>query len=286
MMDLSFLKNVEVKEVAKKAKAERVKLDKSPVEGAHFRVYKNGRMFTSEATAAEYNLEFAPMEEIIVPGKDSSEDKTKLIKAGNGLDIFSSENWQMIAVPQPMLFIAVVARNGNPKIDVYGSTGYDEDNNPKRSIHANTVQAFCKDWLVPQLETVYGVDFEEVDYVDLVMNVEYAIEAPATPSGDRMYSIPKTVSRGESKGDLTFLTRKNVQVFPLTVFEPVTVDPDQVDLEDSIEEVEAESKEEVAVEEVADTATDPVDDSDGEFEEPSVDNGFSSKTPKKKKADA
>jgi hypothetical protein len=279
MMDLSFLKNVEVKEVAVKAKAERVKLDKSPVMGAHFRVYKNGRIFTADGTAVEYHLEFAPKEEIIVPGKDSSEDKTKEITTGNGLDIFSSENWQMIAVPQPMLFIAIVARNGNPKIDVYGSTSYDDDGVPKRSIHSNTVSSFGKDWLVPQLETVYGVDFEEVDHVDLVMATEYAIEAPLTPNGDRMYSIPKTVSRGDNKGDLVFLTRKNVKVFPLTVFEVAEVtDPAQVDLEDSIAEVTDETADTTEAAEVTTDAT--------EMEEPNVDNGFSTKTPKKKKADA
>jgi hypothetical protein len=285
MMDLSFLKNVEVKEVAVKAKAERVKLDKSPVMGAHFRVYKNGRIFTADATAVEFHLEFGAKEEIIVPGKDSSEDKTKEIAAGCGLDIFSSENWQMIAVPQPMLFIAIVPRNGNPKIDVYGSSSYDDDGQPKRSIHSNTVSSFGKDWLVPQLETLYGIDFEEVDFVDLIMNVEYGIEAPKTPNGDRMYSIPKTVSRGENKGDLVFLTRKNVLVYPLTVFEePATEDPDQVDLEDSIAEIAGEAEvKEVIVKEVT---TDQTEEPDGEFEEPSVDNGFSTTAKKKAKTKA
>jgi hypothetical protein len=243
-MDLSFLKNVEVKEVAVKAKAERVKLDKFPIEGASFRVYKNGRIFTAPTVAGEFMLEFGAKEEIIIPGKDSSEDTTKEITIGNGLDIFSSENFQMIATPTPMLFIAIVPRQGNPKIDVYGSTSYDEDGSPKRSIDSNTVSSFAKDVLVPQLEEVYGINFEEVDFVDLIMNTEYAIEAPKTPNGDRMYSIPKTVSRGDNKGDLVFLTRKNVTVFPLTVFEGVAApegevtDSNQINLEDSIQEVQ------------------------------------------------
>jgi hypothetical protein len=279
MMDLSFLKNVEVKEVAVKARAERVKLDKSPVMGAHFRVYKNGRIFTADATAVEYSLEFGQKTELVIPGKDSDEDKVKEITAGCGLDIFSSENWQMIATPAPMLFIAIVPRNGNPKIDVYGSTSYDDDGEPKRSIHSNTVSSFGKDWLVPQLETLYGIDFEEVDFVDLVMNTEYGIEAPKTPNGDRMYSIPKTVSRGDNKGDLVFLTRKNVLVFPLTVFE-VPTDDAQVDLEDSIDEVTAEE-----TDASADVTTDATEQPVAEMEEPNVDNGFSTKTPKKK-ADA
>ena len=260
-MDLSFLKNVEVKEVAVKAKAERVKLDKSPVEGASFRVYKNGRIFTAESIADEFSLEFGSKEEVLIPGKDSSEDKTKEIVSGNGLDIFSSENWQMIATPAPMLFVAVVPRNGNPKIDVYGSCTYEEDGTPKRSIHNNTVSTFAKEFLIPQLEEVYGVNFEEVDFVDLIMNTEYGIEAPRG-----VFSIPKTVSRGDSKGELVFLTRKNITVYPLTIFDGVTApagieeesdehpgesdtyssgaEAGQVDIEDAIAEVTSEVIEE------------------------------------------
>jgi hypothetical protein len=245
-----MMKMVNLKEVAVKARAERVKLDKSPVTGASFRVYKNGRIFTAEAIAEEYSLEFGAKEEIIVPGKDTDTDKTKEVVIGNGLDIFSSENWQMIATPAPMLFVAIVPRHGNPKIDVYGSTSYEEDGIPKRSIDSNTVSSFGKDILVPQLEELYGVNFEEVDFIDLVMVTEYAIEAPRG-----VFSIPKTVSRGDNKGDLVFVTRKNITVFPLTVFEGVAeskdeaTDSDQIDLEDSIQEVQetADEIEEVQV---------------------------------------
>ena len=109
-MDLSFLKNAEVKEVAVKKKATRATLEKFPVEGADFRVYKNGRMFTAPATAGEYNLAFGP--------KLEGEGDAKAITVGNGLDIFSSENWQMISTPETIVFVGVVARQGNSKIDV------------------------------------------------------------------------------------------------------------------------------------------------------------------------
>ena len=99
-MDLSFLNNVEVKEVATKAKVNRITLEKTPVAGADFRVYKNGRIFTHPDTAAKYNLAFGPKESIVIPGKDSEDDTTKEVISGNGLDIFSSENWQMLATPE------------------------------------------------------------------------------------------------------------------------------------------------------------------------------------------
>jgi len=236
MMDLSFLKNVEVKEVAPKMRAERVKLEKFPVGGAHFRVYKNGRIFTDPVIAGKYALNYGPKEEITIPGKDTAKDKVKLVPSGNGIDIFSSENWQMIATPTPMLFIAIVGRAGNPKIDIYGSTSYDADGEPTRSIDTNTVSSFGKNFLVPKLEEIYGIDFEEADFVDLVMNTEYQIEAPRG-----VFSIPKTVSRGADKGELTFLTRKDVSVFPLTVFEAPKPHGEQTNLEDAIDDAEKEA---------------------------------------------
>lgn len=230
-MDLSFLKNVEVKEVAVKAKAARIGLEKTPATGADFRVYKNGRIFTHPTTAATYDLEFGPK---IKVGENEH-------TAGCGLDIFSSEDWQMIVTPEPLLFVAIVFREGNAKIDVYGSTTYEEDGTNKRSIDNNTISSFGVEFLVPALASVYGVDWEKVDYVDLVINAEFQIKSPKN-----VYSIPKIVSRGERKGESVFVTRKDVQVFPLTVFAGATtaVDPNQVDLEDSIAEVEAEEVEE------------------------------------------
>lgn len=241
-MNLDFLKNVEVKEVVTKAKVSKATLDKFPVEGADFRVFSNGRIFTSPATADKYLLHFGAKETIIIPGKDSSEDKSKDVPVGNGLDIFSSEDWQQLAPEETILFIGIVPRDGNGKIDVYGSTSYDDDGEPKRHIDANSVTTFVKEWLVPQLETVYGIDFEENAFVDLVIAEDYKIETKS-----HVYSIPKTQSRGDDKGKLVFNTRKDIDVFPLVVFQPATepegetVDPDQTDLEDAIVEAEAEN---------------------------------------------
>lgn len=229
-MDLSFLKNVEVKEVAIKAKAERVGLVKSPVNGADFRVYKNGRIFTHPKTAEKFNLEFGPKELV----------NDKEITVGNGLDIFSSEDWQMIQSPEPLLFVGIVPREGNSKIDVYGSTTYNEDGTNKRSIDNNTVSTFGADTLIDMLASVYGVNWDTKDYVDLVINTEFQIVAPKG-----VYSIPKIVSRGEFKGSPVFVTRKDILVYPLTVF----TGGEQVTLEDAIAEAEAEAEKVIESEE-------------------------------------
>jgi len=229
-MDLSFLKDVEVIEVANKARAVRVSLEKTPVDGADFRVYKNGRIFTHPATDAKFNLEFGPKIE---------NENGKLVAVGNGLDVFSSDDWQMIHTPETLLFVAIVPREGNTKIDVYPSCNYAEDGSNLRSINDNVVSTFGASSLVDMLTKVYGVDWEVIPYVDLVINTDFQIKAPR-----EVYSIPKVVSRGKDKGESTFVTRNNIQVFPLTPFiakEETTVDPNQVDLEDSIAEIQAEN---------------------------------------------
>lgn len=244
-MNLDFLKNAEVKEVETKKKVSKATLEKFPVEGANFRIYQNGRIFTDPATADKYNLHFGPKETVIIPGKDSTEDKSKEVPVGNGLDIFSSDDWQQLPVEETVLFVGIVPRNGNGKIDVYGSTSYDEDGSPKRSIDANSITTFVKEWLVPQLEEVYGVNFEDEGYVDLMIAEDYQIITKS-----HVYSIPKTQSRGDDKGKLVFNTRKDISVFPLVVFDAGTVapedsideeavgDPNQIDMVDAIAEAE------------------------------------------------
>lgn len=236
-MDLSFLKTVEVIEVATKAKAARVSLEKTPVEGADLRVYKNGRIFPHPSTVEKFSLEFGPKQEVEINGK------TKLITVGNGLDIFNSNDWQMISSPETLLFVAIVPREGNAKIDVYASTTYEEDGTNKRSVYNNTISTFGADVLLDELATVYGVDWETVEYVDLCINTDFQIKAPRD-----VYSIPKVVSRGEKKGEAVFITRNNIEVYPLT---PFVAKSNQVDLEDSIAEIEAENlaKAEVEIEE-------------------------------------
>ena len=252
-MNLDFLKNVDVKEVAINAKVSRMSLSKTPRDGADFRVYKSGKMFAHPDTAGLYGLEFAPKEEGVI--------------VGCGLDIFQSKDWPMIAIDENMLFVGIVPRESNSKIDVYGNTGYNEDGTPKRSVMSNSVQSFVKESLVPMLEELYGVNFEEVDFVDLVIQTDFPI---ISPKG--VYAIPKVVSKGKNKGEFTLKARKDILVCPLTIWEEPT-NPNQVDLEDSIEEVENEKAEL------------PKMSSEEAFEAPDVNNNFSTNT-KKEKADA
>ena len=252
-MNLDFLKNVDVKEIAVQAKASRVSLNKTPKDGADFRVYKNGKMFAHPDTTEGFNLEFAPKEDGVL--------------VGCGLDIFQSKDWPMIAIDENMLFVGIVPREGNSKIDVYGNTGYNEDGTPKRSVMSNSVQSFVKESLIPMLEELYGVNFEEVDFVDLVIQTDFPIVSP-----NGVYAIPKVVSKGKNKGESTLKARKDILVCPLTLLEE-SIESNQVDLEDSIEEVENEKAEL------------PKMSSEEAFEAPNVNNNFSTNT-KKEKADA
>ena len=236
-MDLSFMKNVEVKEVAAKAKVSRITLEKTPVDGADFRVYKNGRMFCHPDTAKKYDLEFGSKKIIIIKGKDGEEDTTKEATSGNALDIFSSADFTMVDLEQVVIFVGITPREGAKKLDMYGYTSYNEDGSPKRSVDANSASSFGTNSLVPMLEEIYAVDFEDKDFVDLVMVTEYQIKSP-----NSIYAIPKVSSRGDNKGTPMLEARKDILVYPLTVFElPVEKKGKQVDIEDAIENAESKS---------------------------------------------
>ena len=222
-MDLSFLKNVEVKEVKKVSRVAKDSVKKIPVDGADFRIYKNGLIFTHPTTAIKYSLEYGNKNLIV-----QDDNTVKKTIHGNGLDIFSSENWSMVPTEETILFIAIVPREGNSKIDVYGTTSYNEDGSSKRSIDANFISTFGKDVLVDMLSDIYAVDWSIVEFIDLNIVTEYPIESP-----NDLYSIPKIVSRGKKKGQPTLVIRKDIKIYPLVIFEQ----PDgQVDLEDAIVE--------------------------------------------------
>jgi hypothetical protein len=207
-MDLSFLSNVEVQAPEKKERKGRTSINTVPAEGADIRVFGNGKMYPSQAFADKHALEFVPKETVEVEGKDP-----KTVVVGNGLDIFSSSSWGMINIEQEVIFLAVVPKSA-PKVDVWNSTKYDEDGNPKASVFTQGVNTFAKTRLVPMLATSYGVDWDKVDYVDLQV-----VETQPIVSPTGVYAIPKIVSTGERKGEADYVRRENINVCPVIVVE-------------------------------------------------------------------
>ena len=200
-MNLDFLNNVELDTVAPKAKVATPKL---PVD-ADIRVFANGRVYPSEAFAKEFALEF------VKKAVDSLSGTTYVV--GNGLDIFDSKRWGAIKgkLPQELIFISAVPK-GVAKVDMWGSTSYDDKGEPKASVLTQGSNTFAKKQLVPMLADIYGINWETTVYVDLKVDREHTISSPTG-----IYHLPKLISGGKHKGEDTYIRREFIVVNPLTV---------------------------------------------------------------------
>lgn len=217
-MNLDFLKNVKLEAVDKATPKARVTVITLPEE-ADLRIFKNGRVYPSVAYAEKHALEFVPKENIA--DKDEPE---KLIIMGNGLDIFSSKDWSMIGdIEQAILFCAVVPKS-SPKVDMWASTKYEEDNTPKASVFTQGTNTFAKTRLIPMLADVYGVNWDTTAFVDLKI-----VEEQPMVSANGYYVVPKIVSTGNRKGQPDYIRRENLTVCPLVVVHIETIaEPDEV----------------------------------------------------------
>ena len=206
MSNLDFLSNVTLETV--KVEAKKVSTDKLPTNG-DIRVFANGKVYPSIEFAAKHSLDFVPRVNVAEEGQPEN-----LVLVGNGLDIFRSSDWGMIAdtLPKEILFVAVVPK-AEPKVDMWGSCKYDkETGEPKSSILTQGSNTFAKTVLVGYLENVLGVVWEAVEYVDLVVVTEHTMT-----SSNNVYHLPKTISTGARKGEPDSVRRENLFIHPLVL---------------------------------------------------------------------
>lgn len=210
-MDLSFLLDVKLEAVKKVAPKGRVIAPKLP-ENADLRLFANGRIYPSKAFAELANLEFMPK----IPatpkdGEEASDECTVVV--GNGLEIFSSKDWGMIKgqLPQELIFCAPVPKT-LPKVDMWASTKYDDDNNPKASVFTQGANTFARERLVPMVADIYGINWEETEYVDFKVVADSVMVSP-----NNLYHLPKIVSTGKDKGKADYIRRENLTVCPLII---------------------------------------------------------------------
>lgn len=216
MKDLSFLKKATVAEpVATTRSGGGSTLVKLPVEGAHLRVFKNGRVYPSEKLAEDFGLHYLPKQEIIDP-----EGNMEVSVVGNGLDIFSSDDWKQVqGLEERILFVAAIKRQEKPgklapKMDLFGSCQYKEGL-PATDIYTQGPSTFGKTRLVHMLADVYGVNWDESKFVDVVISFEN--EMPKTI--ENVYQLPKLIQRGDNQGKAEYIRRENLNIYPIFVLE-------------------------------------------------------------------
>lgn len=196
-MNFDFLRNVELT-TPEIAKAGRTSADKIPV-GLRIRVFANGKIYPSKELVDIFSLEYAP--------KDSEEIR-------KGFDVFSSKGWPMYPVnaQEHCIFVAAVSKRA-AKVDLFAQVGYDENGEPKTSVTEQGGGSFGVQFL-EMVKDVYNIEIEKGSYRDFEFRTDLQIK-----SSNDVYFIPKTVARGENKGQVTLIRREYTPVIPLVPVE-------------------------------------------------------------------
>ena len=204
-INFDFLKTVELSTPDVKEVQSRVSSIKNP-EGLAIRVFGNGKVYPSAELVAKYNLEYQPK------GSDN---------ATNGLDVFNSKDWNMFPsnAPQHVVFIAIVPKSST-KIDLFGQVGYNDDNTPKSTVMEQGGGSFGKEFK-EMVESVYGIEIGVREYRDFKVSDDIIMK-----SETGIYFMPKTVTRGAHKGEISVVRRENVSVIPLVPMDSEFGEPD------------------------------------------------------------
>ena len=196
MKGLDFLKNASLvvqEETVTKTRLFTKTASRNP-ENADLRIYANGSVYPSKELVAEFQLQYQP--------KNSE-------NPGYAFDVIvSSEYGACKDFKRNILMIAAVEKN-QPKVDLFSSTVYDKEGNPIADVMTQGSNTFGKQ-LLEKLKEVEGITLEEGKFVDLLIIREYPFKTP-----NDIYLLPKTVSRGEHKGELTYIRRENITLYPL-----------------------------------------------------------------------
>jgi 5-hydroxyisourate hydrolase-like protein (transthyretin family) len=197
-MNLDFLKDVTLKESDVKVRATRAKLNTTPVEGANLRLFSDGRIFPSQELVTMYNLEY------VAKGED----------VGNGFDIIDTDNSPHYPEGQQRIVMVSLTPKDSSKVDLFGSVGYNEDGSIKKSVMDQGSTTTGK-WLVALLLDVYAEELfvGDTNFVDLQIHTDMSLNTT-----NDIYHMPKTVTRGEKKGEVSYVRRTNTTLWPLTVF--------------------------------------------------------------------
>ena len=228
MKDLSYLKKVVLEEVPANVPGTRTgtsSIVKQPTD-ADLRVFKNGRVYPSAAFLEANGFEYKAKIETVDPVTGN----VKVTVIGNGLDIFSSTNWTMVkGLEEEVIFCAIIPRQGNPKIDLWGSCQYKEGL-PVGTLLDQGASTFGKTSLVDMLASAYGVDWSTAKHVDLKVELDIPM---VSESG--VYHLPKLVARGEKKGKATYVRRELINIFPLTVVATETSEDTNPDITNALD---------------------------------------------------
>lgn len=232
MSKLSFLQNIALIAVDQPVRRSGggKRKEWNPPTGLAVRLWKDGRVFPSQALVDKFDLEYRPRltEEQITAIKEGTLAKPF---PGRGFDVADSEEFEQFKTDVRLLIVSPVEKDAG-KVELFSACSYQEDGiTPKTSVMDQGTHTFGRSFLVPAVEAIYGIKFktteangedseEGVEYVDLVFvgKPDSDLDDPQPfrlPPNKSTAFLPKRLSRGEKAGELTVVTRKNPELYVL-----------------------------------------------------------------------
>lgn len=168
--------------------------------GLTVRVFADGSIYPSQETVNTFDLQFRNKQEEF---------------QGNAFDVVDTAEWKPMQAYPRMIMFGVTPKSAS-KVDLFGSTKYQEDGTPK----ADVMTQGAKDGNLLNLVKDLGWLNENQKYVDLKIVKEHPLN---TENG--IAYIPKTISRGKDAGQTTYTRRENTTFYPveLVPFETVVL---------------------------------------------------------------
>jgi len=185
-MALDWLKNLVLVDTGRI----RAPKDKNP-KGNSIRIFSDGSVYPGKELVDNFNLEY----------------KTRGELTGNGIDLINSKEWDLeIFQNQPAVIIVGFTNKNNPKVDLFGTCRYNDDNTPKSSV----LTQGAKSEKLLELVKEFGYLNDEQAYCDLVVLTDHSIAFQ-----DGIANIPKVYDRGTMKGTKTYQRRENETFYAL-----------------------------------------------------------------------
>lgn len=169
-------------------------LEKVPTNGADLRLFKDGSVYPSVEFVESFNLEYQSKE---IPQ--------------NAIDLVDSHQWGNYPKDAQRLLLIGFVERSEPKTDLFSLCKYNEGV-PMSSVIG---QGSVNNQLKELVNEIYRSEWEETDgFVDLLVGRGY----PLT-TNDRIYYVPKEVTRGKNKGETVAIRREYENgLYPLVLF--------------------------------------------------------------------
>lgn len=169
-------------------------IDRIPT-NSDLRLFWDGKIYPSKKLVEDHNLQY--------------KNKDYNFKELNGFDLVRTDKWGAYKGEDHFILISEVPKKLN-KVDLFGSCKFDKEGNPLIDVMNGSSRGHI---LLDMLKEVHNIEVKEGDYIDLNIVTKHG----ALMSPNDVYNIPKLVTKGNKAGQWSYVTRNNLNLYPLEI---------------------------------------------------------------------